>query len=184
MKEAGRSPVDWREVLRRFVTRPAKTDISWARPNRRFLHRGIYLPGVTGESLGRLAINVDFSGSVCQKTLDMFGSALHAILEPYECVLSLSCSDTKIQHEQEWSPGDGPIKLRSVGGGGTNHHCVFEWLDTLPEEPACLVCLTDGYTSIPTSPPAVAVLWAIAGRSKSHDPRRNLPWGEILHIDD
>ena len=41
---------DWRSILREFIARHAKNDYSWARPNRRYIHAGLYLPDFTARS--------------------------------------------------------------------------------------------------------------------------------------
>ena len=67
---AGRSrpvlhpPADWRAVLREFVSAHARNDYSWARPNRRFIAQGLYLPGLHSEELGDVVLAVDTSGSI------------------------------------------------------------------------------------------------------------------------
>ena len=62
--------VDWRDVLQRFVVKCRSDQRSWARPNRRFLSQGLYLPSVSGESLGEIAFAVDCSGSIGQDEIN------------------------------------------------------------------------------------------------------------------
>jgi len=57
-----RPPQDWKEVLREFVSSQARNDYSWARPNRRFLWQGLYLPGLHSVELGEVVIAIDTSG--------------------------------------------------------------------------------------------------------------------------
>ena len=45
IEAAHQSVIDWRTLLRRFMDSTSRHDSSWARPNRRFIHQGIYLPG-------------------------------------------------------------------------------------------------------------------------------------------
>jgi predicted metal-dependent peptidase len=63
-----------------------------------------------------------------------------------------------------------PLKLDPVGGGGTSHACVFEWLDRGGLSPSCVVCLTDLETEFPTRGPAEPVLWAVVGANRSEPP--------------
>ena len=65
-------PADWRAVLREFVSVTARNDDSWARPNRRFLWQGVYLPGLRSEDLGDIVLAVDTSGSVGDRELGVF----------------------------------------------------------------------------------------------------------------
>jgi single-stranded DNA-specific DHH superfamily exonuclease len=56
--------LDWRELLRRAWSETIPSDYSWTRPNRRHIWNGLYLPGVTSEGIGVVAIAVDCSGSI------------------------------------------------------------------------------------------------------------------------
>ena len=73
--------VDWRAVLREFISRTAKNDYSWIRPNRRYIHQGLYLPGLHSEELGDVVVAVDTSGSIGQKELNAFAAEMQGILE-------------------------------------------------------------------------------------------------------
>src|SRR5690606_851294 len=73
--------IDWREVLRRFLTERAKVDASFARPKRRFLADDLFLPSLNGQKMGRLVIAVDCSGSVNNTLLAAFASEINAIRE-------------------------------------------------------------------------------------------------------
>jgi predicted metal-dependent peptidase len=155
--------VDWRETLRAFVSRLARNDYSWAHPNRRFIHQGLYLPGLRSEELGDAVLAVDTSGSIDRATLDRFASEAEGILQAYDCTLTILYHDSRVQHVQTWRSTDGPLTLEPKGGAGTDHHPVFEWVAEQGVDPACLVCLTDLASSFPTEPPAYPVLWATVG---------------------
>lgn len=118
--------VPWREVLREFLTRTARNDYRWNRPNRRFVARRLYLPSLAGESLGEVVVAVDTSGSIGQEELDRFAAEVQGIVEAYDVHLTVLYHDTEVSEVEEWSPADGPIRLRPVGGGGTSHRCVFK----------------------------------------------------------
>ena len=87
--------------------------------------------------------------------------------------------DTAIQKEQSWRSSDGDLVLEPIGGGGTDHRCVFERLDRHDPVPACVVCLTDLDTCFPDRPPAVPVLWAVVGGNSSEPP-----FGIRVNLDD
>ena len=44
IRQAHRSILDWRPLLRRYMTDAARRDYSWSVPNRRFIDSGLYLP--------------------------------------------------------------------------------------------------------------------------------------------
>ena len=156
-------PADWRGVLREFLAEHARNDYSWVRPNRRFVARGLYLPGLHSEELGDVVLAVDTSGSIDDRLLGVFAAEAAAALAAFECVATVLYHDTEVQRVQPWHPADGPLVLDPVGGGGTSHACVFDWLARAGLDPACVVCLTDLDTEFPAAPPAVPVLWAVPG---------------------
>src|SRR5262249_17519064 len=63
VKQMFKRVVDVAEKLREFMTRPARNDYSWQRPNRRFIHMGLYLPGLYSLDLGEVLATFDTSGS-------------------------------------------------------------------------------------------------------------------------
>ena len=72
--------VDWRELLRRAWSDTVPADYSWTRPNRRHVWSGIYLPGITSEGAGEIAIAVDCSGSVSSRQVGLFDAEIRSIL--------------------------------------------------------------------------------------------------------
>jgi predicted metal-dependent peptidase len=170
--------VDWRETLRAFVSRFARNDYSWAHPNRRIIHQGLYLPGLRSEELGDVVLAIDTSGSIGGKVLERFASEAEGILQSYDCTVTILYHDAHIQHVQSWRSTDGPLVLEPKGGGGTDHHAVFDWIAEQDVDPACLVCLTDLASSFPDGPPTYPVLWATvdAGNLKA-------PFGMQVEID-
>jgi len=66
--------INWREALREFVTTQCSgRDMStWRKVNRRFVSSGMYLPGHISESVGRVLVGVDTSGSVGAEELRDF----------------------------------------------------------------------------------------------------------------
>ena len=58
------STVDWRTLLRRYMTDAVKSDYSWSLPNRRFIDSGLYLPSIRSEGIDTIAVIVDTSGSL------------------------------------------------------------------------------------------------------------------------
>jgi len=170
-------PADWRAVLREFVALYAKNDYSWVRPNRRFVAQGLYLPGLHSEELGDVVLAVDTSGSIGETLLGAFAAEANAVLSAYDCAVTVLYHDTEVQKVQTWQSPEGPLVLEPVGGGGTSHACVFDWIERSDLRPACVVCLTDLETEFPAVPSAVPVLWAVAGPVRT-DP----PFGRVVSL--
>ncbi len=113
---------------------------------------------------------MDTSGSIGPEELSRFAAEAQAILESYDCALTVLYHDAKVQKVERWRPSDGPLCLDAVGGGGTSHVCVFDWVEAQGESPACIVCLTDLDTEFPDRAPAVPVLWAVVGGNDARPP--------------
>lgn len=169
--------VNWREVLREFVTRHAKNDYAWSPPNRRFVHMGLYLPGLRSEELGDVCLAIDTSGSVGEPELNRFAAEVQSILDTFPSAkLTLLYHDSIVQHVQHWSASDGPLVLEPKGGGGTDHRPVFQWIEEQAEPPTCLVCLTDMCSRFPSEGPDYPVLWASTVKGKT------APFGSVVDV--
>jgi len=169
--------VPWQDVLREFVTRSvmARDDYSWSVPNRRFIAQGLYMPSLRSEGMGEIVVAVDTSGSIDDAQLKRFAGELNGILDCHPCrVVVLYCDDAIQGEPVYWEPADGPLTLESRGGGGTSHLPIWAWLKQHDAEPACVVCLTDGYTSF-GSDPGVPVLWAMTTERKP-------PFGQTVRV--
>ena len=76
IRQAHRSILDWRSLLRRYMTDAARRDYGWSVPNRRFIDSGLYLPSMHSEGIDAIAIIID--------TYDAYAGAfkvIHANIE-------------------------------------------------------------------------------------------------------
>lgn len=150
--------VDWRDVLRRFVTETSKNDYTWMRPNRRYASQGINLPTLYSESMGHIAVAIDTSGSIDQATLNAFGAEIKAIVGATRPIkTTVIYCDADVNHVDEFEPND-ELHFDMYGGGGTDFCPPFALLEERGETPVCFVYLTDMYGSFP-SDPGYPVLW-------------------------
>jgi predicted metal-dependent peptidase len=151
--------------------------ISRGLANRRFIAQGLYLPGMYSNELGDVVVAVDCSGSVGERELSLFAEEVNAVLSSFDTTVTLLYHDSCIQKVVEHCSTDGPLKLEPVGGGGTSHVCVFEWLEKSGGSPSCVVALTDLATEF-GSAPDTPVLWAVVGGNKEMPP-----FGRVVEID-
>lgn len=167
--------VDWREVLRRYLSAAAKSDYAWTPPNRRHIARGLYLPSLRSESLGPVVVAVDTSGSIDDATLATFAAEIGAILDEAqpETVHVVTC-DAAVTATETFAPGD-TIDLRPLGGGGTAFRPVFEWVAQAELDPVCAVYLTDLDGADFGPPPPYPVLWVSTERTAA-------PFGEVIAL--
>jgi predicted metal-dependent peptidase len=170
--------IDWREILRRFVSATAKNDYTWARPNRRHIAEGLYLPSLYSEDIGPIVVAVDTSGSVDQEMINQFSAEITAILEDFHADCTVIYCDSEIAGVEIFRNEDLPVILHPAGGGGTDFRPVFDYVDEHDIRPACLIYLTDMAGSFPVNEPDYPVLWgtieAWSGAAA--------PWGETVRI--
>lgn len=145
--------VDWREVLRDFVGGfAAGADLpTYRKPNRRMMGGRMVMPSHISETVGKLVIAVDASGSIFGETLTSFLSEVNSICETVkpESVDLLYWDCSVCQHET-YDDGSYAGLLTSTnprGGGGTSPQCVVDYMRDKAIRPECVVILTDGYVA-------------------------------------
>ena len=167
--------VVWQDVLARFVERAKNDERSWARPNRRFVAQNMYLPSVSGEVMGEIAIAVDCSGSIGQEEIDQFAAEIRAIQEDSRPVtIHVIYFDSEVSHYETYGPDDG-LNIRPHGGGGTAFSPVFNYMADKDINPVACVFLTDLYCSDFGPEPDYPVLWVTTGTDDA-------PFGEVVKM--
>jgi predicted metal-dependent peptidase len=167
--------VDWREVLRKFVQRQKNDTRSWAKPNRRMAAMGMYLPSISGEVLGEVAVAIDCSGSVGEKELNEFAAEFRAIWEDMCPVKAhVIYFDSTVCHYDKFERGD-DATIAPHGGGGTAFSPVFRYMTEHNINPVATVFLTDLYCDDFGPAPEHPVLWVTNGADKA-------PWGEVVRM--
>ena len=182
VRGAHASAVDWRTLLRRFMTDAAKRDYSWSVPNRRFIDSGLYLPSIRSEGIDAIAVIVDTSGSLDPDTLAAFWSEVREVaaeIEPERVVLLQV--DTAVRDAAEYAAGDLPDEIVVRGRGGTDFRPGFAWLEEHDVQPGVCLYLTDMECSrYPEAEPQFDVIWVNHGDPPGDWNRQ--PWGERIDI--
>lgn len=177
VEELKRPRVDWKAELRRFIQQTARNDYAWTRQAARYLHAGLYLPGLKSETMPPLVVAVDTSGSIDAGTLVAFGAEIQSIMdETRPEALHIIYCDSSINKTQTHEPGD-LIRLEAVGGGGTSFLPPFAWVDAEGIQPAALIYLTDLEGPAPAQAPDYPVMWACTTRKAA-------PWGQTISLED
>ena len=181
IRQAHRSILDWRSLLRRYMTDAARRDYSWSVPNRRFIDSGLYLPSMHSEGIDAIAIIIDTSASLPGKTLALFWAEVREIaaeLQP-DSIYVLQV-DAVLQDAAEYPAGDLPDSITIKGRGGTDFRPGFAWLHEQRVHPSCCLYLTDmecdSYPDTAPPYPVAWINWLPAG-----GPNR-APWGERIDI--
>ena len=176
------STVDWRTLLRCYMTDAAKSDYSWSQPNRRFIDSGLYLPSIRSEGIDTIAVIVDTSGSLPAGTLAELWAEIREIateLQP-ERVIVLQV-DAAVQDAAEYAAADLPDEIAIRGRGGTDFRPGFAWLEEHDIRPGVCLYLTDMLcSSYPDTEPDFATIWVNYGQPPGDWNRE--PWGERIDI--
>ena len=181
IRQAHRSILDWRSLLRRYMTDAARRDYSWSVPNRRFIDSGLYLPSMHSQGIDAIAIIIDTSASLPGETLARFWAEVREIaaeLQP-ESIYVLQV-DAVLQDAAQYPAGELPDSITIKGRGGTDFRPGFAWLHEQGVHPNCCLYLTDmecdSYPDTEPPYPVAWVNWLPAG-----GPNR-APWGERIDI--
>jgi len=159
--------IDWREVLREFVTTTCTgSDYStWQRPNRRYVSAGIYMPSGISESIGELVIAIDTSGSIGQPELSRFLTEVKEICDTvHPDKVRLLYWDTQVCGDEKYEMhelDDLVTSTKPKGGGGTMVECVPEYITKEGVKPQACIILTDGYLGGSWGKWSCPVLWCI-----------------------
>ncbi len=182
VKGAHAGTLDWRTLLRRYMTDAAKSDYSWSLPNRRFIDSGLYLPAIRSEGIETIAVIVDTSGSLPAATLAAFWAELREVaaeIRP-EHVVVLQV-DAALQDAAEYAPDELPEEIALKGRGGTDFRPGFEWLDEQGIQPAVCLYFTDMECSrYPEAEPPFPVIFC--NWSEPPEDWNHQPWGERIDI--
>lgn len=150
IKEITAPQVDWREQLREFILNIcAGRELStWRRPNRRYIGSDLYLPSYYSETVGRVVIGADTSGSINDKIICTFVSEMVGLANMVQPeVLDLIYWDHAVERHEKYGPGQYELMAQSTrpkGGGGTGPSCVSEYLNFHRIKPECVIMLSDG----------------------------------------
>ena len=138
----------WKRLLKDFLMDKASDDVSYATPERKYLHMDLILPGhgETEETLENIWAFVDSSGSVGKDEMSEFLTQLYRIMKEFHCRMNLAYWDTKVTDIYKNIKGEQNI-LNSLPhhSGGTDINCVYRWIAENKVKPDVMVILTDGY---------------------------------------
>jgi predicted metal-dependent peptidase len=178
--------VDWRELLRDFVTNicSGRDMSSWRKPNRRFLATDVIMPSMVSERIGCIAIGSDTSGSIGprdhQRNLSETGAVLD-LVKPE--TVHMIYWDGKVAGHEVYNAATSDEFVNSTkpkGGGGTDPSCMEKYLRQHGIKPECIIMFTDGYVpNWGNDWDGVPILWAICGGNKVI-----APVGKTIHVED
>jgi predicted metal-dependent peptidase len=169
--------IDWREQLREFVSSTAvgKDMSTW-------LQHDMYMPSTITETVGRIVVAIDTSGSIGTAELSKFLSEVQGIcLNAMPEKVDLLYWDTDVAAHEMYAQeqlGTLTSSTKPAGGGGTDVACVSKYLKDNQIKPECVIVLTDGYIYGDWGTWNVPVLWTIVGGNKVVPPV-----GKTIYLD-
>lgn len=146
IKDLTEPQISWKELLEQQIQSTIKNDYTFARPGRKSWHMDAILPASKpGETID-IFIGIDTSGSITPDDLKIFFSEIKGIMDAYtEYKIKVVGWDTEIGGIGEFT-SDNMADITTFdpkGGGGTDPHCVWEYLIEEGIEPKKLIMFTD-----------------------------------------
>ena len=153
--------VNWRSILRKFLTRANQKEYTFAHPDKRFLgrknpdgsHQVFAGPHMSGQGeLENIKIAIDASGSITAKDLGVALTQIEDMFKKYSAKAELLYWDTRVRAVYEFSNVNELLKKEPMGGGGTDVNCVFDYFESDRDykihkkaKPSLIIIFTDGY---------------------------------------
>lgn len=185
MEELLTPQVNWREVMREFITTTCQgRDYStYSRPNRRYMGTGVYMPSGVSEQVGELIFAFDMSGSTSlgkmRSTFMTEGQDICDTLLPEK--VRILYWDTQVSGDELYT-GDAVRTMskdtKPVGGGGTVVECVSNYVKDNNINPQAIVIFTDGDIFGSYGTWTCPVLWVIVDA-----PGWTADCGKVIHVD-
>ena len=171
--------LNWKELLKQFVTSCLGGSRRWLPPARRYVGMGLYLQSRRNEKFNAV-MAIDTSGSTTGD-LPQFFAELSSLLKSFgNYELTVIQCDAEIQHVEKFS-GDTPLpsnyQWESYGHGGTSFIPPFEYVKEHKLRPDIFIYLTDGYGDAPEKAPIFPVLWVLTNYGK--EP---VLWGKKIKL--
>lgn len=183
MQELLEPQVNWREVLRDFVTDTCSGSdySSYNKLNRRWVHLGIAMPSGVTERVNELVVLPDMSGSIGQREQTIM---LTEVAEVCKAVkpnkLRILYWDTAVRRDEVYDMDqieEFAKSTKPTGGGGTDIEPVARYMQEHGINPDAAIILTDGHLWGSWGQWACPTLWCVLD-NRSAKP----PVGKTVHI--
>lgn len=185
--------INWKAILRSKLNELSKKDTSLSHPHRRYISRGLYVPGqVEGDKdkINRVLIGIDCSGSISSTEIGIALGHIKNICRAYKTTGQIVFWDTEVSKELEFDDIDEALKARPTSSGGTDPDCLFEYANKIKfkgrkKKPAAIIVITDGcfYGSdlVKHKKWGRDTLWVLT--DKRSEREFNPPFGKVAPLD-
>jgi len=147
------SKINWKTILQRYIINSIPYSFTYARPNKRSISIGEYMPSTLKEKVS-IGICVDVSGSVGDDELGEFLSEIVGIARAFQDTLEMTIyfHETEINEKDVYVIANGNIEkimdMKIHGGGGTSHIQPFKFIQENLRGSRAVIFLTDGFSDL------------------------------------
>lgn len=150
VREALKSHIDWRKLLKKYCIKATSHDTSYARPDKRMYYQRAIYPGLSdfdANKIQGLKICWDKSGSISDEEIAYFYGQVIGIIKQFKIDAEMLSWDTEVHGCDTLTSILDLKKVKLVGGGGTDPSCIFNYFDSkqCKIKPIVTVVFTDGY---------------------------------------
>jgi predicted metal-dependent peptidase len=183
--EITKPTVDLATILHTYMSESFfDKESNFSRPNRRFIHQELYLPGYRyNKNRLSLFIFLDRSMSITSDVFGKFLGIIDGILRlGHDFEVSVIPFDEQVAYDEMVTYNAQDICPKVVfakGNGGTQFEPVLEYLNTHAGEKNLAVILSDGYFKIEKSP-AVQTLFLL---SEKKNIKRFESYGDVIYFE-
>lgn len=181
--------VDWKSLLAEFFKSACSGNDkqTWRRPHKTYVAYDLYIPASYSESIGRVLIAGDTSGSIDDRMLSVImGYMQQLVNETQPSGVDIAWWGSKVVGVDSFERGAMDTLanvVRPVGGGGTRPSCITEWMyEEKRDDYVCAVVITDGefYGDSVGDWGDLPVLWLVV----NNRPVPNIPVGRTVQVRD
>lgn len=181
LKKIGSPRIPWQVLLRQFLRHCRSESYSWSHPNRRFISKGLYLPGRYGILGFNGIVALDTSSSTI-KVLPQFVADLVGLFKAFG-KFSLTIMECDVTIQQVWKvsnnkPMPDILEHKFKGFGGTDFRPVFDYIHNHHLTPNVLIFFTDGEGTCIETKPSYPVLWMLTKKGTAP-----VPWGQAINYE-
>ncbi len=185
INEIIRPKIDLETLLHTYMTESFfDKESDFSRPNRRFIHKNLYLPGYKQEQNRlNLYISLDRSMSINQNTFSKFLGIIDAIMRmstdfkvtviPFDDTIDTTKIVTYDAQDIQ------PKIAFEKGNGGTEFQPLVDHLKQILDLEATLIVLSDGFFKIEQAPP-LQTLFLV---SEKRNMKRFEGYGDVFYFD-
>ena len=163
--------VDWQTALRDFIASSSETELTYT--NKKISKRYSTRPGTKKYERLNIAVGIDTSGSIDNRTLQLFFSELEWIAKADARLTVFEC-DCNIGRSYPFEEFDLENFKEVTGGGGTDLEPVIKEASARQFD-ACIY-FTDGYAPRIKTDYKIPVLLVVDEYGESHLTREQLPY--------